>query len=229
MQENTYRTLETLSDSNYQIVDGEPDITGWKVKSESNTYLGEVKDLLFDPETRAVRYLIIDLKNNGMNLGEKKVMIPIGIAHLHTNEDKVILPNVHIDQFNALPDYSTSELGPETEMNIRSVIGSPAALRMEESITAFDQKAFYAHQHFNKDQFYQRSDRSTEEKTIHDMIDRSNSYDRHGAEPETGSGTYYNTDQDNGNIDNPNDPANGSRDAHNSDQTNMEDNNRSGY
>ncbi|MDQ7947416.1 MAG: PRC-barrel domain-containing protein [Pedobacter sp.] len=153
-QENTYRYLQELSKSEFQIVGGEPNIIGWKVKNEHDAFIGEIKELLFDPETNAVRYLVIDLSNNGMHLEDKQVMIPIGLANIHISEDEIILPNIHLEQFNALPDYQFDRIGPETEVIIRSIIGSPAALRIEETITEFDQESFYAHHHFDSDKFY---------------------------------------------------------------------------
>ncbi|MDR6781886.1 dihydrofolate reductase [Pedobacter africanus] len=156
MGEHTYNYLQELSRSNFQIVNGEPDIIGWEVKNETGVYIGEVYELLFEPQTKAVRYLVINLEDNGMNLGAKKVMIPLGIAHLHTSDDEVVLPGLHIDQYNALPDYNKDEIRPEMEVHIRNIIGSPAALRMEDAISEFDQHAFYAHHHFDKGRFYQR-------------------------------------------------------------------------
>jgi len=156
MEQNTYRYLQELSGSNFQLVDEEPNIIGWEVKNESGTYIGEVEELLFDPQSRAVRYLVVDLEDNGMNLEHKKVMIPLGIAHLHTSDDEVVLPGLHLDQYNALPAYDKDQIGPELEVQIRSIIGSPAALRIEETITEFDQSQFYNHHHFDKGRFYSR-------------------------------------------------------------------------
>jgi hypothetical protein len=156
MQPN-YIALEELSKSDFEIVAEEPNIIGWKVRNEGDTFVGEVKELLFDPKTLSVRYLIIDLTDNGMNLDGKQVMIPIGLAHLKAGNHEVVLPNIHIDQFIALPSYTKDEIGPQTEMNIRAIIGSPAALRIEETITIFDQHEFYSHHHFDLDKFYQRS------------------------------------------------------------------------
>ena len=156
MEQNSYRYLQELTGSDFQIVDGEPNIIGWEVKNEAGTYLGEVEELLFDPQSLAVRYLIINLEDNGMNIEDKKVMVPLGIAHLHNSDDEVVLPSLHVDQFNALPEYDVEKLGPEVEIQIRSVIGSPAALRIEESIVDFDQNAFYLHHHFDKGRFYKR-------------------------------------------------------------------------
>lgn len=156
MEQHTYKYLKCLVGSDFQIVDGEPDIVGWKVKSETGAYLGEVKDLLFDPQSNSVRYIILDLSDSGMSLDDKKVMIPIGIAHLHTTDDEVVLPNVHQEQFNALPMYVEDKIGPETEVQVREIIGSPAALRIEDKTVEFDQQEFYNHQHFDRGHFYTR-------------------------------------------------------------------------
>jgi sporulation protein YlmC with PRC-barrel domain len=169
LEENGYHHLEELSKSDFEIVDGEPDITGWKVINESSIYVGIVTELLFDNQDYAVRYLIIDLNENGMHLDHKKVMVPIGLAHLHINNDEVVLPNIHIDQFNALPNYEAGKIGPDTEMYVRSVIGSPAALRIEETISEFDQQQFYTHHHFDQKRFYQRG--GTTNGTVNEDVD----------------------------------------------------------
>lgn len=182
MEQNTYRYLRELTGSNFQIVDDEPNIIGWEVKNENGTYIGEVEELLFDPNTNAVRYLIVDLDDNGMNLDNKSVMIPLGIAHLHTSDDEVVLPGLHADQYNALPAYEKDQIGPELEVQIRAIIGSPAALRMEETIVEFDQNHFYNHHHFDKGRFYQRGGlqenhmtgkSADEQETIHELVEKS--------------------------------------------------------
>lgn len=119
-----------------------------------------------------------------MHLEDKKVMIPLGIAHLHTSNDEVVLPGLHIDQFNALPEYHKGEISPEKEVQIRSIIGSPAALRIEDSISEFDQNTFYEHHHFDKGRFYKRdgspiailpspAERTEQQETIHKIIEKS--------------------------------------------------------
>ena len=174
MEQHSYRYLQSLVDSDFQIVDGEPNIIDWDVKNENGTFVGKIKDLLFDAQTRAVRYLIIDLNDNGMGMDDKKVMIPIGIAHLHTSYDEVVLPNIHIDQYRALPAYEAEKIGPDTEVRTRQVIGSPAALRIEEETAQFDQDQFYSHHHFNKQDFFRRGGNPNKFKTTvndHKIVD----------------------------------------------------------
>ena len=202
MENNSYNNLQSLSQSSYQVRDEEPNVIGWEVKNEAGAYVGEVADLLYDNQSMTVRYLVIDLLDNGMNLDDKTVMIPIGIANLHASDDEVLIPNIHIDQFNALPEYQPGQVSPETEQEIREVIGSPAALRIEETIAEFDQQQFYQHHHFNSQRFYQRGNnpnastpsgqRVDEQQTIHQLIENSIEHDLQAATPETGSNTHHN-------------------------------------
>lgn len=84
---NNYNHLEELNGSDYQIVEGEPDITGWSVIDGQGRMIGEVDDVLFDPQTRAVRYIIVDLENNALEIENRKVLVPIGIAELWDEEE----------------------------------------------------------------------------------------------------------------------------------------------
>jgi hypothetical protein len=84
---NNYNHLEELNGSDYQIVEGEPDITGWRVIDGQGREIGEVDDVLFDPQTRAVRYIIVDLENNDLEIESRKVLVPIGIAELWEEEE----------------------------------------------------------------------------------------------------------------------------------------------
>lgn len=200
--ENSNTTLYSLNKSNYQIVNGEPDITGWEVRSQNGAYIGKILDLLFDAQHNAVRYLVIDLQGSGMHLDEKNILIPIGIAELHSENDVVTLPNLHLDQFIALPAYVEESFGPAMEAEIRTVIGSPASLRLEDQIVAEDLKNFYAHHHFESSNFYNRN-RSAEQHTIHKLIENAKAKDLHVADPETGrsnndreADVHQNTQQD---------------------------------
>ncbi|MGE8429484.1 MAG: PRC-barrel domain-containing protein [Sphingobacterium sp.] len=84
LEEKNYNHLIELSGSDYEIVDGEPDIRGWKVKNEAGQLIGKVDDLLFDPESQQVRYLIVDLNDAEFVIEEdKKILVPIGLASLY--------------------------------------------------------------------------------------------------------------------------------------------------
>lgn len=145
-----YSNLEELSKSIYQLTDGKADIKGWPVRNEAGDPVGKVRDLLFDPEQNAIRYVIVELADMGEDLEEKAVLIPIGLVNLGEGKKEVILPDIHHDQFRAMPRYIIGEVTPELENQIRSIIGSPAALRMEDEIVEIDRANFYRHHHFDK-------------------------------------------------------------------------------
>ena len=159
-QENvSNRQLQELSHSDYEIADGQPDIKGWDVKDESGKNIGEVKDLLFDETSRKVRYLIVDFDGNDFDLDDRKVLVPIGIANLHQNDDDVILPGVTASQLQSLPSYEKGNLTTDTEHSIRNAfagIGGAAvagnALTSKAGTNVDD--VFYDHDHFNEDNLY---------------------------------------------------------------------------
>jgi hypothetical protein len=81
-----YNHLQELSDSDYEIRDGEPDIQGWDVRNQQGQKIGDVHEMLFDAEAQKVRYIIVDTEDNDLGLDDqKKILVPIGIAQIHTN------------------------------------------------------------------------------------------------------------------------------------------------
>ncbi|WP_431292508.1 PRC-barrel domain-containing protein [Pedobacter sp. P26] len=87
-----YSNLEELSNSIYQLTDGEADIKGWPVRNEVGDSVGKVRDLLFDPEQKAIRYVIVELADMGEDLEEKAVLIPIGLVNLGEGKKKLFCP-----------------------------------------------------------------------------------------------------------------------------------------
>lgn len=70
--------LVKLSDlDGWDIAEGEPDIRGWEVRTVSGRELGEVKELLVDPDSREVVMLDVDLSGT-----DEHAMLPIRVAEL---------------------------------------------------------------------------------------------------------------------------------------------------
>ncbi|MFC4210165.1 PRC-barrel domain-containing protein [Pedobacter lithocola] len=156
-KEYNHNNLQELSKSDFQIVGNEPNIIGWEVKNESNAHIGSVRELLFDPSSQAVRYIIVELEGTGVLNEETSVAVPIGLARLHTENDQVTLPDIHTEQFRAWPKYNKESFGEEIEVLIRDVVGSPAALRMEQATVAFDRNTFYNHHNFDRGMFHRNT------------------------------------------------------------------------
>jgi len=201
---NNYIHLQSLLESEANIPEQHHNVIGWKIMTEAGSHLGETIDLLYDPNARTVRYLVLEIGNNGTQLHGKQTLIPVGIATLHPELDEIIVPHLHADQLELLPEYISGEMSHKTEQRVREVIGSPAALRMEETIIEFDQQAFYAHHHFDSDRFFSRNatpsqintqPREEESQTIHELVENSKANGMHAVENQTDSITPHNDRQ----------------------------------
>ena len=70
-----HRRLQELGESDFEIVDGQPDIRGWEVKDAQGRDIGEVEELIFDARTRKVRYMVVDLEDNEeLDLEDREVL-----------------------------------------------------------------------------------------------------------------------------------------------------------
>jgi sporulation protein YlmC with PRC-barrel domain len=153
MDNMKHRRLQELDRSDFEIVQGEPDIRGWDVKISNGQKVGEVEDLILDAQNKKVRYMIVDMDDNELKLDHRKVLIPIGLAELQKDDDDVIIPNVRVEQLQALPDYDVNSLNPVTERRICETLG-----RGKESMSSAKadehHPEFYAHDYFNTDNLY---------------------------------------------------------------------------
>jgi sporulation protein YlmC with PRC-barrel domain len=62
------RRLVSIDDlDGYSVADGEPDVRGWDVCTLGGRELGEVEDLLIDPERGEVVMLEIELRGDGLH------------------------------------------------------------------------------------------------------------------------------------------------------------------
>ncbi|HEY0040014.1 MAG TPA: PRC and DUF2382 domain-containing protein [Flavisolibacter sp.] len=163
-EQNKNSRLQRLSDSKYEIVDGEPNILDWDVKDSSGKRIGEVEDLLFDEQSRRVRYLVVDLDDNEFDVDDKEVLIPIGIAELHQNDDDVILPNITAEQLRALPEYDEDRFDEGYESTVRNIFAGAGGAALAAGAT--QNNDFYNHDHFNDDNLYRNRKQQSNDEVI---------------------------------------------------------------
>ena len=172
MATNTNSRLLELSGSDFEIADGQPDIRGWDVKDGQGKYIGEVDELIFDKQSLKVRYIVLDLDDNELDLDDKEVLIPIGMAELHEKGDDVLLPSVTAAQLGALPEYDGDDISESTESSIRNVFsGGALAAGIAASSTGSNRDEFYEHEHFNENNLYQRRRAEATEATTIPVIE----------------------------------------------------------
>ena len=150
-----HRRLQELDRSDFEIVDGEPDIRGWDVKNQNGNKIGEVEELIVDAQQKKVRYMVVDLDDNELKLDHRKVLLPIGMAQLHRDDDDVILPNIQETQLSQLPDYDEDHLNAEVERRICGVLGrKDTAITTSAVSTEELPQDFYVHEYYNADNLY---------------------------------------------------------------------------
>jgi len=174
--ENKNRRLQELGGSDFEIADGQPDIRGWDVKDENGKKIGEVDELIFDVQSLKVRYIVLDLEGNVLDLDTRDVLVPIGIAQLHDKDDDVLLPGVTAQQLKSLPEYEEGSLTPDVENKVRNVFAglggaalTGAALTSDAEINHDD--VFYNHDHFNEDNLYRNRQTGTDQAATIPVIE----------------------------------------------------------
>lgn len=170
--------LKKLSGSDYEIAEGQPDIRGWDVRDENGKQIGEVEELIFDENARKVRYMVVDLEDNEFDLDDREVMLPIGMAQLHKDDDDVLLSGVTAAQLSSLPDYDDDSLSGDFEDKVRSVFGyGGAAAAGTAALSSTRGDDYYNHDHFNEDNLHRNrrgdSDTNTSIPVIQEDVDVS--------------------------------------------------------
>ena len=123
------KNLKELRGSGFEIMNGEPDIRGWKVRNLENQVIGRVDELLFDIVSLKVRYLVVKLDGKPINLISRDLLIPIGLAELEEEEDFVLFPDVTAGHLAALPEYKKGKVTVQTEQQIRAVFAGTENVR----------------------------------------------------------------------------------------------------
>jgi sporulation protein YlmC with PRC-barrel domain len=178
-----HRRLQEMDRSDFGVIKGEPDIRGWDVRNSSGRKIGEVEELIVDAQERKVRYMVVDLDDNELDLRKHRVLIPIGLAELDKEEDDVLLPSVSVEQLRHLPTYDLNILDDTTEKMICVVLGREEDQDRREQrsdqqggeYTTGANQEFYRHNYFDDDNLYKhrlheaqpaRTDRRSDERGL---------------------------------------------------------------
>jgi hypothetical protein len=95
----------------YRIAEGEPRIIGWSVLGDSQNRIGEVIDLIIDPDAEQVRYVIVKRETDDV-----EVAVPVGYAVVLDEELKIPFKAEELGQ---LPPAPPVELTRAEEADLR--------------------------------------------------------------------------------------------------------------
>lgn len=159
--DNNDNRLQELGGSDFEIAEGQPDIRGWTVKDRQGDTIGEVEELIFDPQSRKVRYIVLDLQDSLLDTEPKDVLVPIGIAELHNSDDDVLLP-IDASQLNTLPKYEKSLLNRDYENSLRNAFAGLGIGAAGTTVAGNAEEDFYNHDYYNEDNLYRNRQATTE-------------------------------------------------------------------
>jgi uncharacterized protein (TIGR02271 family) len=137
--------IAPLSDLNdFEVADHDPDVRGWDVISADGRKIGEVEDLIVDTGAMKVRYLDVEIDKDYRTDDNRRMLIPVGQARLHDDEDHVHVNALSSSELKTFPRYS-DRFDRTYEDSVHRHFGST------------DTRAgtdYYAHSHFDDDSFY---------------------------------------------------------------------------
>ena len=98
---------------NFQVVEGDHDIRGWRVRVPEGTVVGRVDELIVDQADRKVRYVEIEVDRKALNIDHNRhVLVPIGAVGLNAEKKDVLLERLPLKGLAGVP---ADERGPIAE------------------------------------------------------------------------------------------------------------------
>jgi hypothetical protein len=157
---NTYihTRLEELGMQDIAEVEAEYDLRGYKVLDGEKNDVGTVIELLYDIQSRKIRYLVIELHSENIDENMRQILAPIGTAERHEEDSYLFIPALNAELINALPDYEKGHINPGVENMVRLAFAGEDLLAEGSGLTGNDvlneEEAFYNHLHFDLDKFF---------------------------------------------------------------------------
>lgn len=110
------RRLVSIDDlSGYTVAKGEPDVRGWEVCTLGGRELGEVEDLLIDPDRGEVVMLEVELRGEGGVHAE----VPLRSVQIDRKRKVVLVDSGDIDEGTRYDSRARDRMDAEERENIR--------------------------------------------------------------------------------------------------------------
>ena len=104
-EDTRLRRLSELDD--YEVADDDPDPRGWQIVDASGERIGEVDDLVVDPQAMKTRYLEVDLRHDVIGDEDADhMLVPVGFARLDEDNKRVRVDALSESDVRTLPRYA---------------------------------------------------------------------------------------------------------------------------
>ena len=162
MLENQHLTrLEQLGGKDIGTIEAPHDLRNYIVKSEGEVEIGRVSDLLYDIQSRKVRYLVIQL-NAQEGLASREILAPIGMVDCYEPGNFLVISALNTKLIDSLPDYIPGEVNPGVENMVRLAYAGQtedadcSGLTGNEILS--EGEHFYSHSHFILNEIFEKTD-----------------------------------------------------------------------
>lgn len=118
--------LVPLSDApEYTLNENMPDVRGWDVEASDGEVVGEVRELIVDRAAGRVRYLEVELAPTFAGREGQRVLVPVGLASVDSDDDVVRVATVTSGMVSGLEAYSGGVVTRAYELSLRrGVLGA---------------------------------------------------------------------------------------------------------
>jgi hypothetical protein len=138
------RTLSEMDD--VRVADHDPDIRGWVVRDANGETIGKVHDLVFETDTRQVRYFDVAITGTASS-ADRHVLVPIGAARLNDDSNVVTIGALTREEILELPPYDHATFSRDSECELLGQLQGLAE-------PAADTPRFYEHAVFGTQGFW---------------------------------------------------------------------------
>ena len=158
--------LEELGSQDIAEIETEYDLRNFKVLDTHKNEVGRVIELLYDIQSKKLRYLVIELHSQNTDENLRQILAPIGTAERHEDENYLYIPTLNSELINALPDYEKGHVNPGVENMVRLAYAGEDLLAEGSGLTGNDvlneEEAFYNHLHFDLERLFGKKEKAPE-------------------------------------------------------------------
>lgn len=160
MSEIAYKhtRLEELGSQDITEIETDYDLRNFIVLDGGKNAIGKVIELLYDVQSKKLRYLAIELQSENIDENLRQILAPIGTAEAHEDENYLYIPALNSELINVLPDYEKGHVNPGVENMVRLAYAGEDLLAEGSGLTGNDvlneEEAFYNHLHFDLEKLF---------------------------------------------------------------------------
>lgn len=156
----TGRLVHLSESDRYDILDNEPDVRGWTVRTQDGRRVGKVEDLLVDTGAGRIRYLEVELASEPKDeTGRQYALIPVGAARLDEEDDDIVV-NERAAHRAGMPAYDRKQFSRDYERSLRAYYEGERGA----SGATSDPEDFYSHPTYDDRSFFGSRRRGREDR-----------------------------------------------------------------